>query len=62
VWASPLGWSRGGSGTRDKFRRWTPRNVTMNPEMREKVFEVSDVLNPWKRMREATIVHDENPT
>jgi hypothetical protein len=31
---------------RDKFRRWTPRKVTMKPEMREKVFEASDVLNP----------------
>jgi len=34
----------------------------MNPEMREKVFDASDVLNPWKRMREATMVHDEKPT
>ena len=25
VWASPLGWFRGGSGMRDKFRRWATR-------------------------------------
>jgi len=34
----------------------------MNPVSREKVLEASAVLNPWKRMRDATMVHDENPT
>jgi len=34
----------------------------MNPVSKEKVLDASDVLKPWKRMREAMMVQDEKPT
>jgi hypothetical protein len=55
-------WVSMGEGTREMLRRWTPRNVTMKPMRRETVFVPSVVLNPWKRIREATMVADEKPT
>jgi hypothetical protein len=44
------------------LRRCTPRNVTMNPQRRDSVLVASVVLNPWKRMRDATTVAVEKPT
>ena len=61
--ASPFPIFRGGgSGFRDRLSKWMPRNVTINPAMSDIVFVASVVLNPWKRIKDAAIVHVENPT
>jgi hypothetical protein len=52
----------GESGFRERFKRWTPRKVTMNPARSVTVLVPSVVLNPWNRIRDATIVAVENPT
>jgi hypothetical protein len=40
----------------------TPMKVTTNPARRETALVVSSVLKPWNRIREATMVAEENPT
>jgi len=52
----------GGSGFRDRLSKWMPRKVTINPVISEIVFVASVVLNPRKRIKDAVIVHVENPT
>jgi hypothetical protein len=51
-----------GSGFRERLRRWTPRKVTTKPASRETVLVVSVVLNPWKKIKDATAVAVEKPT
>ena len=50
------------SGLRESSRIWMPRKVTTKPAMSETVFVGLSVLNPWKRMREATMVAVEKQT
>jgi hypothetical protein len=38
---------------REKFSRYTPENMTKNPQRREIVFMAEVVLNPLKSMKEA---------
>lgn len=44
------------SGSLDTFKRYTPIKMIENPQRRETVFVASVVLNPWKRIAEATMV------
>jgi hypothetical protein len=57
----PFWWS-GGSGWRERFKMWTPRKVTANPESREIVLVASVVLKPWNKIKDATTVAVEKPT
>jgi hypothetical protein len=47
---------------RDRFSRYTPRNVVKNPQMSEIVFTPPSVLRPRNKIREAKIVAVEKKT
>jgi len=46
----------------EKFRRYTPENMTRKPHRREMVFMAEVVLKPLKRMNEAQSVAVVNVT
>lgn len=52
----------GRSGFRERLSTWTPRKVTINPASNVTVLVPPVVLNPWNKMRDATMVAVENPT
>lgn len=54
--------SESSASRRDRLRRCTPMKVTIKPVRSEKVFVPEVVLNPRKRISEATIVAVEKQT
>lgn len=42
--------------SRERLRRYTPENITRNPQRREMVFTAEVVLKPRKRRKEAMSV------